>query len=284
MTADLKTLIARYSDQLTAADTRLLDVVMEDPVRAALGTGKDISGRANVHPAAAVRLARKLGFPGYPEFRDFLRRSLAEDRADFQRPAARIAARLSRNTGRSTLTAIIDSEVAVLERLAASVSEDDIRSAAAAIARARRVFVYGRGHAEALSGLVARRLRRSGHDVVDLADFGEQPAEALLAMGDTDLLWLFVLREPRTRALRYLQAAAACRAATLAVVDLGGGRLKPKPDLQIMAARGSAGESQSLVAPMTVANAIILELAAIDDGRSLRALERYADLRKGFPT
>ena len=284
MTAELKQLIARHSDQLTAADTRLLDVVMEDPVRAALDTGKDVSGRANVHPAAAVRLAKKLGFPGYPEFRDFLRRSLADDGADFNRPAARIAARISRSTGRSTLSTIIDSEIAVLEQLCTSVSDQDIRSAAAAIAQARRVFVYGRGHAEALSGLVTRRLRRSGHDVVDLTGFAEQPAEALMAMQAKDLLWLFVFREPPARALQYLHIATSCGATTLAVADLGGGRLKPKPDLQITAARGRAGESQSLVAPMTVANAIILELAAIDDGRSLKALERYADLRKGFPT
>ena len=68
----------------------------------------------------------------------------------------------------------------------------------------------------------------------------------------------------------------------MAVTDLGGGRLKPKPDLHIVAPRGGAGESQSLVAPMTVMNAIVLELAVIDDGRSLRALERYADLKRGF--
>src|SRR5687768_11449971 len=49
-------LISRNASRLTAADTRLLDVLTGDPVRAAMENGKEVSLRAGVHPASAVRL------------------------------------------------------------------------------------------------------------------------------------------------------------------------------------------------------------------------------------
>ena len=101
-------------------------------------------------------------------------------------------------------------------------------------------------------------------------------------MMDDDLLWLFSFRTPQRQTQDLMRYSAEIGARTLAVTDLGGGRLNPKPDLHLSASRGGAGEVQSLTVPMTIANAIILDLAAIDDGRSMRALERYAAAKKRF--
>jgi hypothetical protein len=62
-------------------------------------------------------------------------------------------------------------------------------------------------------------------------------------------------------------------------------RLSPPPDHQIAASRGALGESQSLVVPMTIANAIILDLAAIDGGRSIQSLQSFKAFRSesGLP-
>ncbi len=87
-------LISRHSTRLTDADARLLDVLIQDPIRGAMENGKDVSFRAGVHPASAVRLARRLGFKGYPEFRSFLQANLLEGGGDFESSAARMAARL----------------------------------------------------------------------------------------------------------------------------------------------------------------------------------------------
>ena len=57
----LQELIARNATRLTPADERLLEVLTRDPVRAAIENGAVVSSRAGVHPASAVRLARRLG-------------------------------------------------------------------------------------------------------------------------------------------------------------------------------------------------------------------------------
>ncbi|MFB9952446.1 MurR/RpiR family transcriptional regulator [Rhizobium puerariae] len=278
-------LINRNSTRLTEADTRLLDVLMQDPIRAAMENGKAVSFRAGVHPASAVRLARRLGFKGYPEFRSFLQANLMEGGGDFENPAARMAARLVRAEEGGLLASVLDSEIAALQQVRNSVSDTDIRAFSASLRDCRRVFVFGRGHAAALSALIALRLNRSGYETIDLAGQMHQLAEALATLSPDDVVWLLAFRKASPLVHDVRKIAAGRGAKTLALTDLRGARMEPAPDYQISISRGAAGESQSLVVPMTVANAVILDLAAIDDGRSLRALAAFKAFRanSGLP-
>jgi DNA-binding MurR/RpiR family transcriptional regulator len=272
-------LISRNSTRLTEADTRLLDVLMQDPIRAAMENGKAVSFRAGVHPASAVRLARRLGFKGYPEFRSFLQANLIEGGGDFESPAARMAARLVRAEEGGLLSSVLDSEIAALQQVRNSVSDADIRAFSGTLRDCRRVFVFGRGHSAALSSLIALRLNRSGYGAVDLASQMHQLAEALATLSPDDVVWLLAFRKAPPLIHQIREIAAEKGAKTLALTDLLSARIDPAPDYQISVSRGEAGESQSLVVPMTIANAVILDLAAIDDGRSLRALAAFKAFR-----
>ncbi len=275
----LSELVNRNSARLTEADARLLEVLMQDPIRGAMENGKDVSFRAGVHPASAVRLARRLGFKGYPQFRAFLQANLLEGGGDFESPAARMAARLLRAEDGRLLASVLDSEIAALRQVRNSVSDTDIRAFSETLRDARRIYVFGRGHAAALSSLIALRLSRSGYDAVDLACHVHQLAEALATLSPGDVIWLLAFRRTSPLIHDVRKIAAGRGARTLALTDILSARIDPAPDRQISVARGEPGESQSLVVPMTVSNAVILDLAAIDDGRSLRALGAFKAFR-----
>lgn len=275
----LSDLISRHSTRLTDADTRLLDVLIQDPIRAALENGKDVSSRAGVHPASAVRLARRLGFKGYPEFRGFLQSSLTEGGGDFESPAARMAARLVKAESDGLLASVLDSEIAALQQARNSVSDADIRAFSTSLRDSRRIFVFGRGHFAALSSLIALRLNRSGYEAVDLSSQMHQLTEMLSTLSAQDVVWLLAFRRAPPLMQEVREIAAQRGAKTLAVTDVGGTRIDPAPDHQILVSRGDPGESQSLVVPMTVANAVILDLASIDDGRSIQSLSDFKTFR-----
>jgi len=278
-------LINRNSGRLTPADGRLLDVLIQDPIRAALDNGTSVSSRAGVHPASAVRLARRLGFSGYPEFRSFIQASLIEGDSDFESPAARMAARLVRAEDGGVLASLLDSEIAALQQVRHSVSAGDVRRFAEAIRDSQRVFVFGRGHSATLSALVALRLNRSGYPSVDLGAQMHQLPEALSGLKTGDVVWLLAFRRASPLVHDIRAIAAAKGATTLALTDFQAAAIDPAPDHQIAASRGALGESQSLVVPMTIANAIILDLAAIDGGRSIQSLEAFRAFRSvsGLP-
>ena len=273
-------LISQHSGRLTDADGRLLDVMRRDPVRAAMENGKEVSGRAGVHPASAVRLARRLGFRGYPEFRAFLQANLIEGQGEYENPTARIAARLARAGEGRLLDSILDSEIAALQALREQVRDADIRRFSEVLKGAGRIYLLGSSHGAALAALVMLRLRRSGYDAVDLSPMGQQRLEWVCGMGPGDVLWLINFRKANAD-LQALRALAAERGARcLALTDPRGARFDPAPDAQIAVSRGAAGESQSLVVPMTVANTVILDLATIDEGHTMQSLARFRDLRK----
>lgn len=275
----LSDLISRHSTRLTEADTRLLDVLIQDPIRAAMENGKDVSSRAGVHPASAVRLARRLGFKGYPKFRGFLQSSLTEGGTDFENPAARMAVRLVRAESNGLLASVLDSEIAALQQARNSVSDADIRAFSTCLRDSRRIFVFGRGHFAALSSLIALRLNRSGYEATDLASQMHQLAEVMATLSAGDVVWLLAFRRAPPLLQEVRDIAARRGAKTLAVTDVGGTRIDPAPDHQILVSRGEPGESQSLVVPMTIANAVILDLASIDDGRSIKSLSEFKAFR-----
>lgn len=272
-------LISRHSTRLTDADARLLDVLVQDPIRAAMENGKDVSFRAGVHPASAVRLARRLGFKGYPEFRSFLQASLRDGGRDFESSAARMAARLVRAEEGGLLASVLDSEIAALNNVRNTVSDRDIRAFSGQLRDSRRIFVFGRGHSSALSALITLRLVRSGYDAVNIASQIDQMPELLWSLSKGDVLWLLSFRRVAPLVHEVRRIAAERGAVTLALTDLHAARIDPAPDCQISVSRGEPGQSQSLVVPMTIANAIILDLAAIDDGRSIRALSKLRTFR-----
>ncbi|WP_174803092.1 MurR/RpiR family transcriptional regulator [Martelella limonii] len=280
----LSELVALNAERLTEADSRLLDVLLQNPFRAALENGREISSRAGLHPSSAVRLARRLGFDGYPEFRTFLQNSLVEEGEDFDNGAARVAARLLRADEGALVSSVIDSEIAALENARKAVHDGQIRTFSETLRDCRRIYVVGLGHFGALAHLVNLRLNRSGYAACDLTATPNLMRETLMAMTAQDVLWLFAFRSPPPLMHDIRSVAASRGATTLAITDVAGGRFTPAPDHHITVSRGTLGQSQSLVVPMTIANTIILDLAAIDNGRSLKAIEDFDRFREEGPS
>ena len=61
------------AETLTPAERQLVKEVIAKPRDIALGTASELARRTGVHEATASRLARKLGFDSYAEFRDAIR-------------------------------------------------------------------------------------------------------------------------------------------------------------------------------------------------------------------
>ena len=67
-----------HRSRLTSADLRVLDVLLSHPTDAAFLPADQVASRAGVHVAAATRLAKKLGYSGYPDLRSALQTELLD--------------------------------------------------------------------------------------------------------------------------------------------------------------------------------------------------------------
>jgi DNA-binding MurR/RpiR family transcriptional regulator len=180
------------------------------------------------------------------------------------------------------LSALVESEIAALRQLPRLIAQRDIESAARAIIKARRIYVFGRNHAAALMHLLTLRLQRSGYTARKIERFGMELADDLLDLSAKDLVIGFGFTKPPEDLQKTLRYARKAGARTLVVSDHTGAMLRPKPDMLLAASRGARGESQSLTVPMAICNTLILEISRMDGGRSLKTLEKLDALESRF--
>ena len=69
--------IRRAHNDLAPAERRVVDSLLDDYPMAGLGSVGDLAGATGVSAPTVLRLVTKLGFTGYPEFREHVRSEVA---------------------------------------------------------------------------------------------------------------------------------------------------------------------------------------------------------------
>lgn len=267
------------TDRLTPSEQMLVREIASQPRDAALGTVADLANMAGVHQATASRLARKLGFESYAEFRGALRDEFLTD----INPAARVRNTLDETSGTDLLAELIDQEMKALSRLTDYVTPEQIEAAAASLCGARKIFIFASGNAETLAVMMERRLLRFAMNVVRLRGDGRDHAEQLLSLEDEDAVMTFAFRRQPRLYQRIIDHAQGIGAPTIAITGTVGPTLLPAADHLLSAPRGWSIEGfQSLLVPMTICNALLLELARRDEARALGNLEKLGGLIRLF--
>lgn len=268
-------LVQTVAESLTPSERKLVKEVISRPREIALGTASDLAAKIGVHEATASRLARKLGFRSYAEFRDAIRDEflLRND------PAARIRKTLDNLQGDSVLQTLIAQEIEALTTLARFIDRGKLDEAARALTGRRKIFIFAQGNAETLAVLMQRRLRRMAFDAVMLDGDNRDLAEKLLAMGPDDALIAFVFRRQPRQYAPLITRARSVGAWSLVISEDIGPALTPAADQLLSAPRCGQEEGfQTLTVPMAICNALILTLAQASKGRSLSYLQELGEL------
>ncbi len=268
--------VNEYRDRLTRSDRVLLDEILAHPAEAPFWRGGDVAQRAGVHAAAATRLAQRLGYQGYLELRDDLRR----DREDRLNGAGDRFREELRGQDR-VLEALLATELDSLAAVPRHVDQAQVDEVADLLAGARTVYLFARGNAGVLADLLDGRLRRFGMRAVNLSGPGREVAERLLAMSESDVVVSFAFRRaPRNLTDLYAHAASV-GARTVLVTDTLH-TLDPGPTTVLSAPRGHQEGFSSLSVPMMIANAIVLTVAQRHPDAVLPALDRLDGLLADF--
>lgn len=271
--------IQNHSSRLTGSDRRVIEILLGQHGEAAFLSAAQLAERAQVHETTATRLARKLGFSGYPE----LRGQLQKEMLDGQDAAARIRRSVAKVADGEYLADLVQGEQAALESLLRSISQEDVNRAADMVADARRVFIFAQGHATAISAFLQRRLDRFGMTTVMLTGRGRDIAERVVSLGEGDLVFALAFRKQPKNYAVLMHHAARVGTATLLVSDLAGPTMSPLADMLLAAPRGRSGsEFQTPAVPMTIVNAILLTIAGRHERQVVPKLEELADLFTRF--
>lgn len=271
--------VAAHSAKLTEADRKIIATVFDDRTETAFLSGPQLAERASVHEAAATRLAQKLGFKGYPEMRAQLQRELVEG----QDAADRMRRSVAKVEHGGYLADLVAKEVAALQVLLGAVSQQDVDTAADMLIDAKRVFIFGQGHALAVASFLQRRLDRFGMTTVALTGRGRDIAERLVDLNQHDVVFALAFRKQPGSYRALLELAAEAGARVILVSDLAGPTMEPKADLMLAAPRGRSGsEFQTPTVPFAIVNGILLTIAGRHQKQIMGKLEKLSKLFDRF--
>lgn len=267
------------AEQLSPSERALVQEIIKRPRDVALGTASDLAKSVGVHEAMVSRLARKLGFERYTKLRDALRAEFIV-KTD---PAQRVKAAIDEAAVATPLETLVAQEIEALTALPDIMRSQPLTEVTEAIATARKVHIYATGNAETLGAMMERRLRRFGIETSVLRGSGRDLAEQSLSIHQGDALLTFAFRRTPHHLPQLTNRARLVGAKTIAISGTIGPTLNPSPDITLTAPRSGRRDSfQSLVIPMTICNAIILQLAQRNEAASLAALETLGNLIQDF--
>ncbi len=271
--------ISGTAGSLTPNERRLVEMVMQSPTEAALGTATELARTVGVHEATASRLARKLGYETYAAFRDALRDEFIATRET----ATRFEKTIADTDSDTILGTLARQEAQALGRVEDFISPRQLNVVAARLMSARRLYVYGYGNAETLALMMLKRFRRFGKDVHKLGGDPRTLAEQALGFTRGDVVLTFAFRRPPRGYAPLVDTAREAGATTIVISGSAGATLVPQPDHLLAAPRSGDPDSfQTLTVPMTVCNALVIAAGLTAKDESLKKLEQLGGLIERF--
>lgn len=265
-----KDILSKKDLVLTPTETKMVGVLLSNPTMAPYYTAAKLAEEVGVHPATAVRFAKRLGYKGYSEFRD----ALIAETLQTAEPVQRITKRLEKSDSKEILSNLIDDEITALNNIKKHITQDQIELVAHILCEAHRIYIFAQGNSIVLQEMLDRRLRRAGLSTVVLSGPSREIAEKLLSAQKNDVLIAFAFHSEPPGLAMSMKEFENLGAKSIMISDSKRHLDSYKASVRLVAPRGEETEFQSLTVPMAICNAVILTLAKSDGGRTLRSLER----------
>lgn len=260
--------------RLSPNEKRLADLVQEFPHLLVTHSATELTERAGVSKAAGTRFFRRLGFENFEEARKLVRDARAWGSPIY------LDDRESRPSGQ--MEAHIRKDVDNLVRTIESLPSDQVSAIARAVARARRVRIFGLRNSHIMATYLRWQLIMVRDRVMLAPGAGETVAEYLADLGEEDVAVIVAIRRRPPAVDRWLTTIARSGARILLITDRSGQGLRPQATWTIACDVRSTALFDSYVSVLSVLNLLSSMVAAQlgAEGRAkLRRIEQaHADL------
>ncbi|WP_220187113.1 MurR/RpiR family transcriptional regulator [Pseudonocardia pini] len=243
--------IRRARTELAPAEQRVAETLLDDYPMAGLGSVAQLAGRAGVSAPTVLRLLTKLGFTGYPQFREQLRGEVAQRlfSADgvYPGPAEHPLARAEQAYAETVRATFRDLDAAEMDR------------AVAALAERPRVLVTGGRFSATLAAHLAWFLQTLRPGVEEVPPEPGHRARALLSVDADTLLAVYDFRPSQPDTVEFARQAAERGAGLLLL--LSDQRVSPA-DIVLTAAIDGPPPFDSMVGGLMITETLVGAVAA----------------------
>ena len=231
--------------------------ILSDYERAAYMTAAKIGEEAGVSESTVVRFTMELGYEGYPHFQHLLQEELKVKLTSVQR----LNASRRYTNDRQVLSSILQTDIDNLKTMHENIDAAAFSKAVETILSAKRIFVMGLRSSAPLSSFIHFYFTLLFDDVRHIhSNSANEVFEQILPIGPGDVLIGISFPRYSMRTIQSMQYARQRGATVVAITDKADTPLAEQADVALFATSDMASFVDSLVAPLSVINALIVAL------------------------
>ena len=232
--------------------------ILENYDKAAYMTASKLGKIVNVSESTVVRFAIELGFSGYPEFQHVLQEIVRTRLTAFQR----MEVTNSLIGDGDILSAVLLGDVDKIKDTLDTVDKAAFEEAVEEIAGAKNIYILGVRASSALAGFLSHGLCMMFDNVKFIqTTSGSEMFEQIMSVGEDDVVIAISFPRYSKRIIHAVNFAKSKGADVVAITDSEASPIAAGAN-QILAAKSDmASIVDSLVAPMSIINAIIVALS-----------------------
>ena len=240
------------------------------PEEASYLSARELGERCGVSESTVIRAVQSIGYRGYPQYQEWLRKELARRRTTVERFAAA--------QEEEPLAKVFSHDVANLKTTWEALSQDNFDRAVNLLARAPRVWVLGLRMAHAVAVILKEGLTLLGTDVrLLVARTGDFWDEASTIKSDDVFITIGLPRYTRitVELTRYAQRQGAH---LIAITDGHASPLAAMAEIVFTVAYGLEGYIESFTSATSLSQALLVAVSHAKGDEGLDALRKKEKL------
>ena len=258
---------------------KIAEFIINQYNKAVFMTAAKIAEETGVSESTVVRFANAMGFEGFPEFQQALQDSVKGKLTALQR-----FEQASEHLGsRDMLSLVMNSDISVLKATYEQLDKTMFEKAVHAISNAKKIYIIGVRSSSALASFLGFYLNLLFDDVkvINTTSVSEV-FEQIMRIGKDDVLIGISFPRYSNRTVKAIQFAKANNATVISVTDSKVSPLVEYSDVSLLAESGMVSFVDSLVAPLSIINALIVSLGMNKKSEIKDTFDRLEDIWKEY--
>lgn len=251
---DLMRIIQVKFPRLSKGQKLIAEYILKHYDKAAFMTASKLGVTVGVSESTVVRFANELGYSGYPKLQMGLQELIKTKLTAVQRIEISSDLITEENVLKSVLKADMENIRATLEKLNGNTFDDVVKT----IFKAKRIYIVGFRSSQALADFLGFYLGLVLDNVKQVLPGVSDIFEQLLRIGEEDLVIGIGFPRYSSRTVEALKFAKSKNAEVVAITDSLLSPLASYADYALIAQSNMASFVDSLVAPLSLINALIV--------------------------
>lgn len=248
--------------------------ILQSYDKAAFMTASKLGKTVGVSESTVVRFAVELGFDGYPSMQKTLQEIVRNKLTSVQR----IEVANDRIGNQDVVSTVLQADIDTLRRTSETLDRREMDASVDAILAARHIYIVGVRSSAAIASFLNFYFRNIFDNVSLVPSTAtSEMFEQLLRVGREDVVIGISLPRYSSRTIKAMQYARDCGATTISITDKPDAPAGKIADHVLVAKSDMVSIVDSLVAPMSVVNALIV---AVSRKREEEVSKTFKDLER----